>query len=275
MKKGYKGFDKDFKCRGFQYEVGKTYECGKAKVCNCGFHYCKNIKDILIYYPITSRFAEIEDLGKTETKDNKSATNKIKIVKELTREELLILFECKDTNLGNNNLGDNNLGDNNLGNNNSGNKNLGYNNLGDNNLGNNNSGNKNLGDNNSGNKNLGDWNKCDFETGFFNSKQNKHCNVFNKKCLRSVWISATKPNFIYNVILNTWINWNRMTDEEKKSNPNAYTQDGYLKNISMEDAWIKAFENVTDEDIKLLKALPNYNYKVFNEISGIEDERLK
>ena len=260
MKKGYKGFNKDLQCRGFQYELGKTYECETAEVCSKGFHYCKKIKDVLDYYPITSRFCEIEDLGKTVTEQNKSATTKIKIVKELTRDELVELFKYKNDNLGKNNLGDKNTGD----------WNTGYRNTG-----NSNTGDKNTGNSNTGDWNTGDWNKCNNETGFFNSKDNKYCNVFNKNCLRSKFIEAKKPDFIYNVNPNIWVDWDNMNDDEKKTHPNSYTQGGYLKSISKEEAWKIAFEKATDEDIELLKKLPNYDYDVFSEITGLIDERLK
>ena len=49
--KGFKGFDKEMKCQGFQFEVGKTYEHeGEVKLCNRGFHFCKNPLDTLDYY---------------------------------------------------------------------------------------------------------------------------------------------------------------------------------------------------------------------------------
>lgn len=48
--KAYKGFNKDMTCRGFQYEVGKTYETDEADLCNSGFHACKNPLDCFKYY---------------------------------------------------------------------------------------------------------------------------------------------------------------------------------------------------------------------------------
>ena len=49
--KGYKGFDKDLNCREFQFEVGKTYKIeGKIELCERGFHYCKELIDVMNFY---------------------------------------------------------------------------------------------------------------------------------------------------------------------------------------------------------------------------------
>ena len=59
--KCYKGFNKDMKCRGFQYEEGKTYEEEKAELCNTGFHACEDPLDIFGYYPpADSKYHEVE-----------------------------------------------------------------------------------------------------------------------------------------------------------------------------------------------------------------------
>ena len=84
--KAYKGFDKDLKCRGFQYEVGKEYETDRAKLCGSGFHACENPLHTLNYYkPIDSRYCEVELDATEETSgdDTKRVGKRIKIETEI------------------------------------------------------------------------------------------------------------------------------------------------------------------------------------------------
>jgi hypothetical protein len=90
---GVKGFDKDFKCRDFQYKLGETFETDKAKCCSYGFHYCLNPLDVWSYYPPTAgnRYASVEGSGQidTEESDTKVASSKIKIGLELNLESFI------------------------------------------------------------------------------------------------------------------------------------------------------------------------------------------
>ena len=82
----YKGTDKNMKCRGFQYELGKEYETGKAKACNEGFHACEYPLDVFGYYnPADSRFFVVEQDGELSRGDDdtKVASTKIKLKAEI------------------------------------------------------------------------------------------------------------------------------------------------------------------------------------------------
>ena len=84
--KACKGFDKDMKCRGFQYESGKEYEWGEAKLCHSGSHACENPLDTFRYYrPGESRYCEVEleDNGERSGGDTKICGKHIKIGAEI------------------------------------------------------------------------------------------------------------------------------------------------------------------------------------------------
>ena len=86
--KTYKGFDKDLKCRDFQYEIGKEYEMdGKIEACSRGFHACEMPLDVFDYYSPAdgSRYCEVEQSGDIDkgNDDSKIASSEIKIGAEI------------------------------------------------------------------------------------------------------------------------------------------------------------------------------------------------
>ena len=91
----YKGFAKDLKCRGFQYEVGKEYEMdGDIKCCERGFHACESPLEVFDHYDmITSRFAKVEQSGDIDKEENttKVCSSKIKIKAELNLADIVKL----------------------------------------------------------------------------------------------------------------------------------------------------------------------------------------
>ena len=89
----YKGFNQDWTCLGYQYEVGKTYEHrGDVKACNSGFHACEYPLDVLSYYsPAVSKFAVVKMSGETskDSDDTKIASAKITIETEINLPEMV------------------------------------------------------------------------------------------------------------------------------------------------------------------------------------------
>ena len=95
---GYKGFKADMTCLDFQYEVGQTYEMdGEIGPCRRGFHFCQKMADVFDYYRGKScRYAEVEALGKIIVNGNKSVTDRIHIVRELTWAEILEIMYAQE-----------------------------------------------------------------------------------------------------------------------------------------------------------------------------------
>ena len=91
----YKGFDKNLKCREFQYEVGKEYEMdGDIKCCERGFHACESPLEVFDHYDmLNSRFAEVEQSGEIDKEENstKVCSSKIKVKAELKLADMINL----------------------------------------------------------------------------------------------------------------------------------------------------------------------------------------
>ena len=170
--KGYKVFNSDWTCRGKQYSCPGTFEeFVSPSVCNVGMHFCKNAADCFRYYDFdpNNHVAEVIAHGTVAEGEDKCATNKLEIVREIPWAEVLEIVNTGKACTGRCNSGDCNSGNRNSGNRNSGNRNSGDCNSGNRNSGNRNSGNWNSGDCNSGNRNSGNRNSGDWNSGNWNS----------------------------------------------------------------------------------------------------------
>ena len=274
-----KGFDKDLRCRGMQFEVGKEYSTGAAdadiSLCtNTVFHFCDSLKKVHTYYSVIpeedNRFCEIEVLGALVSDDTKCGSNRIRIVREILGDELNIMRGLTNGNTGIFNSGNWNSGKRNDGDCNSGNWNSGTWNSG-----NRNSGNCNSGDGNSGNYNSGDWNSCNHSSGCFNVKSNK-IYFFDKP---SNWtyqdwsLSAAKRTMDCAPGNLVWVEFAQMTDKEKESYPAAKVTGGYFRKVPDDELaiirnewWARLSPDEKDEILKL----PNFDKEIFKEITLID-----
>ena len=283
----YKATDSDQRCRGFLFEVGKTYtQEGELKLYENGFHFCRKISNCFDYYSFSeeTRILEIEVIGEYIGDINdKECTNKLKIIRQLSWEEVLMLCNSGNRNSGNRNSGNWNSGDRNSGNRNSGNWNSGTWNSGDRNSGNSNSGTWNSGDSNSGgcnsgncnsgNRNSGNWNSGNWNSGIFNTTNPDKYRVFGK------WISKEKydkiefPSFLY-FDLTQWVSHDTATQQEKeKYKIEIETCGGFLKSLSYKEAFKRSWDNANKEDRIKIKAIPGFDKSMFYEISGIDVDK--
>ena len=265
--KGYKAFNNDLTCRGMQYEIGKEYVFdGKPIPCKQGFHFCETIADCYEFYPMSddTRICEVEATGEIAEDGVKRVTNVIKILAEIT---------CDNLRKGN-------TGTRNSGNRNSGDWNSGYSNSGDRNSGNRNSGNRNSGDwnsgySNSGDSNSGDWNSGDWNSGVFNTEKKPTIKMFDKD---SSWTYDDWCNSRARRIMegcpysySDYIHADDMTDEEKENHPEHKTIGGFVKTFTVttgdKQKW---WDSLSKEDKDEVKALPNFDADKFCKCVGIE-----
>ena len=269
--KGYKVFNPDWTCRGKQYSCPGTFEeFVSPSVCNVGMHFCKNAADCFRYYEFdpNNHVAEVIAHGTVEEGDNKCATNKLEIVREIPWAEVLEIVNTGKActgccNSGNWNSGDWNSGDWNSGNRNSGNRNSG----------NRNSGNWNSGNWNSGNRNSGDWNATSFSNGCFNTVSPK-IYMFNKPTdwTFEQWINCRARRLLNEIddCPLEYVYLSDMTDEEKAAHPEAKTTGGYLKERTTADNARKWWAWLSADDRNVILSLPNFDAAIFKEITGID-----
>ena len=289
-----KGFDKDLRCRGMQFEVGKEYSTGVAdadiSLCtNTVFHFCDSLRKVHIHYSVIpeedNRFCEIEVLGALVSDDTKCGSNRIRIVREILGDELNIMrgltdgntgvFNSGNRNSGIFNSGDCNSGGRNSGNRNSGNWNSGSRNSGDWNSGSRNSGDWNSGRGNSGSRNSGNWNSGDWNSGNCNSgffcTNSPKLRLFNKET------DFTMEEFIktewYAVLTSGEFNltkWRAYTDEEKAQDERKRFIGGELITIPYKEACANWWASLSEKDKAIIKTIPNFDANIFAEITGID-----
>ena len=279
-----KGFDKDLRCRGMQFEVGKEYSTGVAdadiSLCtNTVFHFCDSLQKVHTHYSVMpeedNRFCEIEVLGALVSDDTKCGSNRIRIVREILGDELNIMRGLTDGNTGVFNSGDCNSGIFNSGDRNSGNWNSGSRNNGNWNSGSRNSGDWNSGRGNSGSHNSGDWNSGDWNSGNCNSgffcTNSPKLRLFNKET------DFTMEEFIktewYAVLTSGEFNltkWRAYTDEEKAQDERKRLISGELITIPYKEACANWWASLSEKDKAIIKTIPNFDANIFAEITGID-----
>ena len=276
MLKGFKVFNPDWTCRGFKYEVRKTYEENVIpSICAKGFHFCKNAKDCFNYYSFNpdNKVAEVISHGELDEGDDKCCTNKLEIVREIPWHELLTIVNIGKANSGLCNTGNQNTGNYNTGHRNTGNRNTGHRNTGDWNTGYWNTGDYNTGGWNQGDFCTGDMNISDHETGCFCTEEHtiRIFDVESNMTLRQ-WRDSDAYSLLARIEFkpNQFIISSDMTDEEKVAHPEHETIVGYLKVCDTGKAFSTWWDSLTKNEKSIIKNIPNFNAEKFLQLTGIQ-----
>ena len=266
---GFKVFNPDWTCspngNTKQYACpGKFEEEGELNICDHGMHFCQTAVDCFNYYDFDSnnKVAEVIAYGEVLTEDDKSCTDKLEIVREITWDEVLRIVNLGKNCTGRCNTGDYNTGD----------RNTGHRNTGDYNTGHRNTGDCNTGYCNTGDYNTGDWNRSSFNTGCFNTTEQKIM-LFNKTSDMTYrdWCESDARHLL-NQIPNDVVEWiysENMTNEEKEQHPTYKTTGGYLKRLDESECGQLWWDNLSNHQKNIIKAIPNFDAEIFFQCTGI------
>ena len=232
MVKGFKGFNEDLTCRGFQYEIGKTYKYnGEVELCSSGFHFCRKLKDVHQFYNLkTSRICEIVADGKIIDDDKKSVCSRMRIVREVSREEIWSIINIGEKNTGLFNSGDLN------------------------------SGSLNSGDLNSGDNNSGNFCSCNYSSGVFMSKKITY-EAFNKQLTKEEYDDLIESEGF--TLLQRFRLYAFKTRTEKNGQK-------HLAYLSYKASWRMFWQTITPMQKLTVKRMPHFDADVFYEITGIK-----
>jgi hypothetical protein len=280
--KAYKALNINMTCRGFKFEIGQKYiHDGDISLCDRGFHACKKCSDIFNYYsfdPNLTIIAEVELSGTIiDDGGDKVCASEIVVLSTIDWGYALEnLCNTGNSNTGGWNTGHRNTGYRNTGYRNTGDWNTGNSNTGDWNTGDWNTGDWNTGNRNTGDRNTGDWNTGGWNTGYFNSDTPK-VRIFGKETTIPRGDIVFPEFLFFNLKTTQWVAECDMTKEEKECYKEHETLGGYLKIYpdSYKDCFIESFDkNCDKKQAKQLIELPNFDYKIFEEISGITEEMI-
>lgn len=231
--KGYKVFNPDWTCRGFQYEVGKTFEEDVTpECCETGFHFCTKASDCFNYYSFDSsnKVAEVLALGEVDSHpgDTKCCTNKIQIVREISWQELLTIVNTGKSCTGLCNTGD---------------------------------------------WNTGDWNIVNASSGCFCTEYQRILIFDKPSdwTIEDWWVSDAR--YLLNQIPKNVVEWiysSDMTDEEKKKYPTHETTGGYLKVLDESESAQIWWNGLSEKNKETIKSIPNFDVEKFEKCTGIK-----
>lgn len=241
--RGYKLLNADYTGEDCEskvtFNVGEIYETkGDLELYNKGFHFKDRITKL--GYEDGLKVVEVEILGKIKSGLGAKCTNKISIVRELSKQEIIDAHNVGSNCKGLYNVGSCNDGDYNVGGYNQGNSNVGDFNQGDFNIFDYNEGSFNVGSHNKGSYNVGDWNVG-----------NGCCGAFNTE--------APRMKFFNEWSLWTIYDWYR---SDARGILLSMPNDG-----SCRQEW---WDNLSADDKDIVKLIPNFDSTIFKSCTGIQ-----